>query len=256
MKLSRHYLESCCVPLLAAMLVATVLAIYPPSVSADQSRVLVFSKTAGWRHESIIDGKLALLKMGEEQGFGVDISENAELFVPEVLSRYNAVIFLSTTGELFNEAQRKAFQQYIRAGGAFVGIHAATDTENNWPWYNKLVGAYFAHHPENQYAEKVVLDFDHPSTAFLKEALEGNRWRRYDEWYNFRDMNPDVKVLLNLDEKTYEGGRHGDHHPIAWYHEYEGARVFYTGGGHTRESYSEPLFLQHILGGIRYVLGE
>jgi type 1 glutamine amidotransferase len=229
---------------------------FSPFALADQPQVLVFSKTTGFRHESIIDGKRALLEMGAEHGFGVDITENAALFVPDILAKYDAVIFLSTTGDIFTDEQRKAFQQYIRAGGGFVGIHSATDTEKNWPWYNKLVGAYFASHPHNQEADKVVVDFDHPSTSFLKQALDGDRWRRYDEWYNFRSMNPDVKVLLNLDEKTYEGGTHGKHHPIAWYHEFEGARVFYTAGGHTRESYSEPLFLRHILGGIRYVLGE
>ncbi|WP_308366420.1 MULTISPECIES: ThuA domain-containing protein [unclassified Microbulbifer] len=241
-------------------LICSLLLLPPLNTAADAAaekpRILVFSKTSGWRHESIIDGKKALLELGQKEGFGVDISENAGLFTENTLSSYDAVVFLSTTGSIFNSAQRKAFENYIRSGGGFVGIHSATDTEYEWPWYNKLVGAYFAGHPEQQEAEKVVLDFGHPSTHFLKAELDGNRWRRFDEWYNFKSINPDIEVLMNLDEKTYEGGENGENHPIAWYHQYDGGRAFYTAGGHTSESYQDPLFVRHILGGIRYAIGE
>ncbi|QIL88529.1 ThuA domain-containing protein [Microbulbifer sp. SH-1] len=224
--------------------------------TAEEKRILVFSKTNGWRHESIIDGKKALLELGLEEGLAVDISENAALFDSDTLAGYDAVVFLNTTGNIFSNSQRRAFEHYIRSGGGFVGIHAATDTEYEWPWYNKLVGAYFANHPQQQEAEKVVVDFEHPATGFLQAELEGNRWRRFDEWYNFKSVNPDIRVLMKLDESTYEGGENGENHPIAWYHEYDGGRAFYTAGGHTGESYRDPLFLQHILGGIRYAVGE
>ncbi|WP_250458657.1 ThuA domain-containing protein [Microbulbifer litoralis] len=222
----------------------------------DKSRILVFSKTEGWRHDSIIDGKKALLELGQREGFAVDISENAGLFSDDTLDSYDAVVFLSTSGNIFNDRQRRAFERYIRSGRGFVGIHSAADTEYDWPWYNQLVGAYFASHPEQQEAEKVVLDFNHPATRFLQAALDGNRWRRFDEWYNFKSINPDIRILMNLDESTYSGGENGKHHPIAWYHEYDGGRAFYTAGGHTGESYRDPLFMQHILGGIRYATGK
>lgn len=240
--------------LAAGILLAPMLA--AAEEPADRPRILVFSKTEGWRHESIIDGKRALQELGRREGYAVDISENAGLFHSGALAEYDAVIFLSTTGTIFNDRQRRAFERYIRAGGGFVGIHSATDTEYGWPWYNKLVGAYFASHPEQQEAEKVVVDFEHPSTHFLQTELDGNRWRRFDEWYNFKSLNPDVHVLMNLDESTYEGGENGDHHPIAWYHEYDGGRAFYTAGGHTAESYRDPLFMRHILGGIQYATRE
>lgn len=246
-------------PLLAAALAAGILLMPPLAATeerAEKPRILVFSKTEGWRHESIIDGKKALLELGQREGIAVDISENAGLFNSETLAGYDTVVFLSTTGSIFDDRQRRAFEHYIRSGGGFVGIHSATDTEYGWPWYNKLVGAYFASHPEQQRAEKVVLDFGHPSTHFLQAELDGNRWRRFDEWYNFKSLNPDVHVLMNLDESTYEGGENGEHHPIAWYHEYDGGRAFYTAGGHTSESYKDPLFMRHILGGIRYAIGK
>lgn len=220
-------------------------------VAQKQYRVLVFSKTGGFRHASIKDGKIALLKMGAENNFAVDTTEDAAVFTPDNLKQYQAVVFLSTTGnDILSPEQKQAFQQYIRSGGGFVGVHAASDTEYNWEWYGKMVGAYFLSHPKTQEAKIQVLDRKHISTKHLPAI-----WQRTDEWYNFKNMNPDVKVLMNLDETSYEGGKNGKNHPVAWYHAYDGGRAFYTELGHTPESYSEPMFLQHVLGGIKYAMG-
>ena len=135
-----------------------------------------------------------------------------------------------------------------------MGIHAASDTEYDWPWYGRMVGAYFDSHPNNPNVRMATLDVvnrNHPSTSHLD-----NSWERSDEWYNFRDINPDIEVLINLDEDSYDGGTNGEFHPIAWFHEYEGGRVFYTGGGHTSSSFDEPDFQQHLLGGIEYCLNR
>lgn len=219
-------------------------------------RILVFSKTAGFRHDSIPDGIAALIEIGREgEGprFTVDASEDSGRFTDELLARYAAVVFLSTTGDILDEDQQKAFERYIRKGGGFVGIHAASDTEFDWPWYGRLVGAYFKGHPAIQPAEIVVEDREHPSTSMLPE-----RWRRTDEWYAFRS-NPRlrVRVLARLDEETYDAGAlaMGDH-PIAWYHEFEGGRAWYTAGGHTKESFGEPLFRAHLRGGILWAAGR
>ena len=144
-----------------------------------------------------------------------------------------------------------AFEKFIRTGGGFVGIHSAADTEYGWPWYGKLVGAYFDSHPKIQEAVIRVKDGSHPSTKQLPKD-----WTCTDEWYNYKDMNPAVHVLCQLDESTYEGGKNGANHPFAWYHEYEGGRAFYTGRGHTSEAYLEPLFLEHLWGGIQYAAGK
>jgi type 1 glutamine amidotransferase len=213
--------------------------------------VLVFYKTGGFRHASIPVGLQAIQQLGKENTFGVDTTNNAAVFTPATLKKYAAVIFLSTTQDVLNQTQQTAFEQYIHSGKGFVGVHAATDTEYDWPWYNGLVGAYFTNHPAVQKATVKVTDKTHSSTSFLPST-----WERTDEWYNFKDIQPDLKVLAILDESSYTGGTNGANHPIAWYHTYDGGRAFYTAGGHTNESYSEPLFLQHLLGGIKYAIGR
>lgn len=222
-----------------------------PTVGNRLPKVLVFVKTRGYHHNSIPAGVAALAKLGAENGFEVDATEDSLDFSPSHLKQYSAVVFLSTTMNVLGEAEQSAFESYIRAGGGYVGIHAAADTEYEWPWYGKLAGAWFQSHPKTQHAAIQVVDKQHAATSFLPE-----RWERLDEWYNFKNINPDVKVLAKLDEKTYEGGKNGDNHPIAWYHDFEGGRAFYTGGGHTKESYKEPLFLKHLLGGIQYAMDK
>lgn len=213
--------------------------------------ILVFSKTTGYRHASIKDGIVAIRKLAVEHQLGVDFTEDATVFTDENLKRYKAVIFLSTSGTLFNDEQRAAFERYIRSGGGYVGVHSASDTEYEWAWYGQLVGAYFKNHPHIQSATLKVEDRQNVSTAMLPQ-----KWQRVDEWYNFRS-NPrsHVHVLITLDEASYQDGNMGSDHPISWYHEFEGGRAWYTGMGHTSESYQEPLFLQHLWGGIVYAAG-
>lgn len=211
--------------------------------------VLIFSKTSGYRHQSIPAGIDAIKKLGLENNFLVDATEDSLAFTDENLAKYRAVIFLSPTGNVLGEAQQKAMETFIQKGGGFVGVHAATDCEYNWPWYVKMVGASFLSHPAQQVAKLIVTDKKNKATKHLPEV-----WERKDEWYSFKNMNTDVKVLLKIDETSYKGGKNGDNHPMSWYHAYDGGRAFYTGLGHTNESFVEPAFLQHLLGGIKYAL--
>ncbi len=183
--------------------------------------------------------------------FAVDATEDPAVFTPENLGRYRVVLFLSTTGDILDAGQQAALEGFIKRGGGFVGVHAATDTEYDWPWYGKLVGAQFSSHPHIQDAVIRVEDRTHPSTRMLPAF-----WVRHDEWYDFRS-NPrgSVRVLARLDETTYQNGKMGADHPIIWYHEYDGGYSWYTAGGHTKESFSEPLFQAHLLGGIEWAAG-
>jgi cytochrome c len=215
-------------------------------------RILVFSKTAGFRHASIPVGKSLLMKLGQENGFAVDTTENASLFTEENLKKYNAIVFLSTTGDVLNGTQQTAFERYIQAGGGWVGIHAATDTEYGWPWYNKLAGAQFASHPGNpnvQTGQAYVVNRNHPS-------MEGfpDKWTIKDEFYDFKNFNDKVNVLVKIDEKTYKDGKMGNNHPMAWYHEFDGGKAFYTNFGHTDETFNEPVFVKHLTGGLMWAM--
>jgi cytochrome c len=219
-----------------------------------QPRVLVFSKTASFRHSSIEIGKVTLQKMGMEKGFIADTTEDASVFNEENLKRYAAVVWLSTTGNVLDSEQQNAFERYIQAGGGFTGIHAASDTEYDWAWYGKLVGGYFNGHPSTpsnvQKGTFHLVDPKHPLTNFLPEP-----WIRDDEFYAYKDMNPNLKVLITIDEKTYIGGTMGDYHPMSWYHEFDGGRSFYTNMGHTEGTFGEPLFLQHLWAGLQWSMG-
>ncbi len=213
-------------------------------------KILVFTKTTGFRHDSIPAAIAAVQNLAAQNGFRVDATEDAAAFNAANLTQYRAVIFLLTTGNLLNLEQRQAFENYIRSGKGFVGVHSASDTEYDWAWYGGLVGARFLNHPQIQTATVRVENRNHVSTA----GLPAN-WTRTDEWYNF-GTNPrgNVTVLANLDESTYTGGSMNGDHPIAWFHSYDGGRAWYTGGGHTTESYSESLFRGHLLGGIHYAV--
>ncbi|TXS63195.1 DUF1080 domain-containing protein [Streptomyces sp. me109] len=227
-----------------------------PAASKDAAgpggdRVLVFSRTAGFRHDAIPEGIAALGELGAEGGFTVDATEDAGAFTARNLARYDAVVFLSTTGDVLDDTQQGAFERYIERGGGYAGIHAAADTEYDWAFYGGLVGAWFQSHPAIQPATVDIEDGGHPATSGLPRV-----WERTDEWYNYRsDPREQVHVLASLDESSYSGGTMNGDHPIAWCQEYRGGRAFYTGGGHTKESYADPAFRRHLLGGLRYATG-
>lgn len=222
----------------------------------QDARVLVFSKTKGWRHDSIPAGIAALQKMATENFFTVVATDDADTFTDAQLSSFNAIVFLNTTLDVLDDNQQIAMERFIQAGGGFVGIHAAADTEweGDWYWYRKLIGAVFKNHPHQpsnvQMARVNVKDATHYATEKLPMSFDV-----VDEWYNFDAFYEFNHVLLTVDETSYHGGEQGAYHPIAWYHEFDGGRSFYTGLGHTIEAYSDPQFIVMLLGGLRYAVG-
>jgi len=223
-----------------------------PTLLDPPFSVLVFSKTTGFRHSSISDGVAAITSLGQASGFSVTATEDSSVFANGQLGQYSVVVFLNTTGDILDATQQAAFEQFIHNGGGFVGIHSATDTEYDWPWYGQLVGTYFADHPSIQTAIVRVQNTSHPSTQLVPDP-----WTRTDEWYNFRHQPAaGITILTEVDEATYSGGSMGRHHPITWCHEFDGGRAWYTAMGHSSESFVEPLFRNHLLGGILWAAGR
>lgn len=218
-------------------------------VPGEQKHILLFSKTDGFRHESIPAGVNALTSLFNQKGFAVVYSENAELFTEDELSKYDGFVFFQTTGDILTEEQQSAFEKILLQGKGFTGIHSAADTEPNWSFYGKLVGARFHDHPPIQ--THTVLNVNPGHFINSEIPLE---WKRTDECYNFKTLPIDVDVLLVLDETTYSGGKHGNYHPISWCQEWQGIKSFYTAMGHSIEHYQDSMFLKHILQGVDWTL--
>ena len=235
----------------------------PAAASAQQSSsdeansdtrlqsILVFSRTAGFRHGSIKPGQKALGVLGQKFGFHVEVTEDPARFTATELQKHQVVVFLNTTQDVLAAPQEQLFEQWIRSGGGYVGIHAAADTEYQWSFYGQLVGAYFSGHPRVQPALIEVKNQQHPATAHLPK-----KWTRSDEWYNFKEFPEHVEVLAYLDTDSYQGSTMKGKHPAIWCHEIDQGRALYTVGGHTDQSFSEPLFLRHLHGAIWWAAGH
>ncbi len=235
-------------PILACAAVLTGL----PQASTPHRSILVFSGSKGFRHDSIPNGRAAILNLGIERGWTITFSEDANIFQPKKLQSFDAIVFLSTTGKFLDKDQEKALVGFIHHGGGYAGIHAAADAEYEWPWYGQLVGAWFAHHPAQQVAEVKIEDTTSPITQGLPAV-----WSRKDEWYDYKvDPRDKVHVLASLNQSSYTGSTMGADHPIMWSHEFEGGRSWYTGMGHTQESYQDPLYLKMIAEGIEWACGN
>jgi len=222
---------------------------------AEQFNVLLFTMTQGYHHQSQLEGVAAMRELGKKHFFSVDWQEDPAVFKDENLKKFQAIVFLNTTGDIFNPEQKAAMERFIKAGNGFVGIHSASDTEYNWEWYTKLVGRSFHIHPLIQTAELQVLDRKFPGLERMPE-----RFLWTEEWYEFGpEHTKGLNYILAVDEKTFDpkatwgakvGVGMGKFHPIAWYHNYDGGRSFYTALGHTPADYSDAFFLEHVYGGI------
>jgi cytochrome c len=232
---------------IVAALILFLLASQPARAEGlDGARILVMSKTAGFRHESIPAGQAALLEIAREEGLTLTFTEDAAQFTDDRLGQYDAVVFLNTTGDMLDPAQQASFERYIAAGRGLLGIHAATDTETDggWPWYNALIGAKFKSHPAIQEARLA------PTSPGAAE------FRATDEWYDFADASPSRRALVEIDRGSYEGSSATGREPIVWTNEVAGGRAFYIGLGHTDESYGSPVMRGYIAQGLRYAVGN
>ena len=217
--------------------------------SNNSYSVLVITETKGWVHDSIESGLKLIQNIGNKNNFNVYHSDNSSVITYKNLKEIKTIIFLNTTEEILTDVEQKVMESFIKSGKGFVGVHAAADTEYNWQWYGKLVGAYYRNHPEVMNGK--ILTINHKITNHLD-----SEWEIEDEWYNFDYVNYDINILSHLDEDSYIGGEHPDYHPITWYHEYDGGRSFYTGLGHTKEVYEDERFIKLLEKGILYASYE
>ncbi|HEV8247185.1 MAG TPA: ThuA domain-containing protein [Polyangiaceae bacterium] len=207
----------------------------------DSLDVLLFTRTTGFRHASLQPAVDALEALSRQEHWTITHSEDSTSFSHERLTRHHVVLLLNTTGNLWDAAQRAALEAFVGRGGGVVAVHAPAVIDFDWPWYERLIGTRFAGHPEPQRGIVVIEEADHPAMRDLPQ-----RWEVNEEWYNFHENpRPRVKVLASVDERSYEGGKMGDH-PIVWCHDDLGGRVLYTGLGHDSAAYSDPLFMSHL----------
>ena len=229
---------------------ATTWSIEPSADAAPRPQLLVFTRTRGWRHDSIPQAVQALRELAGTAGLEVVHSEDPGLFADGTLARFQAVVFANTTGEVLDAGQQAAFERYIAGGGAFVGVHSAADTHKQWPWYGELVGAWFKGHPPGLQTTAVRFESGHGPDGLA-------HWPVTDELYNYRrNPRPFVDVVATVDESAYAGGSMGPDHPIAWCHARAGGRAWYTGLGHAPALYADPVFRAHLLRGLRYATGQ
>ncbi len=228
-----------------AWLCSSTLLLADIASAATPERALVFTRTTGWRHASIPTAVATLQQLAGAQGLAVDHSENAADFNAANLARYKVVVFANTTGDVLGPGQKLALQDFMRAGGGFVGLHSAADTEHDWPWYGQLVGAWFKSHPKGLQATQVRPE--------ARGVASDAAWPITDELYNYGSNPRDrVRVVATVDESLYEGGTMGQDHPISWCHDFEGGRSWYTGLGHDEAVYANPNFLKQLRTGLRY----
>lgn len=240
---------------MVVVLAMTFAIFFSTSLNAKQFKVLLFTKTAGWHHNSVLEGVKGMQQLSEKHFFDVDWHEDANHFNEKKLNEYDVVVFLQTTGDILNNEQQKAFEEFIASGKGFVGIHSAADTEKDWAWYRGLVGHTFVIHPTIQTAKVSIEDNGFPGTELFPSSF---LWT--DEYYHYSDAHSsNLKYVLTVDEKTYEPAAQwgdlkvsgmGSFHPIAWYQNYQGGRSFYTGLGHLASAYQDEKVLHHIYGGI------
>ncbi len=232
-----------------------------PSIAAEKAHVLVYSGSTGFRHDSIPAAVEALKSIGAKAGYVVDATEDPEVFTAEKLKAYKAIVLVSTStdpkkpeSEWFVGEKRDALQGFLKAGKGIVALHAAGDSHYHWPWYGKMIGGYFERHPKGTpKGVQTVIDAKHPATAKLPKTIERN-----DEWYYYKDFDPTMRVLITIDPATIGDRGEADVNPnaLVWCHDYGGGRVFYSGLGHTSESYSEPYMVSLLTGGLSYAVGK
>ncbi|KAF9701695.1 hypothetical protein EKO04_000836 [Ascochyta lentis] len=226
--------------------------------TTDPLSVLVFSKTAGYRHASISTGIASLKRLADQTGlFRVTASEDASLFTSSILSQYRILVLLHTSGNFLTNNQLSTLQEYVRSGGGVLAIHGSAAGMPSSSWYGKLIGAHFDMHPDPEIGSFLPIPPSVSSHPIVAEREPPKQWM--DEWYNFKSHpsnNTNLQILMRGDTKSFKGGKHGDDHPLAWYQEFEGGRSVYLALGHFDEAYADPWFMGMVKRGLLWAAGR
>ncbi len=254
-------LLSCC---LISLVSFTVFA--QDNVNWKNVKVLVYTKNGkGFVHDNIPAAVSSIQQLGKKNGFEVDSSSNPGVMTEDNLKQYTLLIFPSTNNDVFDtDQQRLAFRHYIEAGGGFVGLHSVTGTERNWKWFKMMLGGTFAWHARFQKFSVKMINPDHPSMQGLPKV-----WQRDDECYFAKELYPGPTVLMAHDITTLDSkdttqknmiiknaGGYTELYPAVWAYNYDGGHTWVTVLGHDKKDYSDPVHVQHILQGIKYVASQ
>jgi len=235
----------------------------PKEPNWKKVKVLVYTKNGkGYVHDNIPYAVKCIQKLGKQYGFAVDVSDTAIVFTEENLKQYTALIFPSTNNDVFDtDAQRVVFRRYIQSGGGFVGLHSVTGTERNWKWFKMMLGGSFAWHAPNQKFSVKVIDSDDPSIKGVPKV-----WERADECYFQKELYPGVHVVMAHDITTLNpkdtakikqfSSPFSELYPAVWHHHFDGGNVWITALGHNKENYEEPVYVNHVLQGLKFVVSQ
>ena len=227
------------------------------------SKVLVYTKNGkGYVHDNIASAVASIKEMGVENHFTVDVSDDPSVFTETNLKNYQFLIFTSTNNDVFDtDNQRVQFRRYIEAGGGFVGVHSVTGTERNWTWFKMMLGETFSWHATFQKFSIKKLDNTHPSMQGVPAI-----WEREDECYFGKELYPGIKVLMahqlsSLNPSQTEliqknAGSYANYFPAVWYQQFDGGNIWVTALGHSKESYQDPIYKNHLLQGIRFIANQ
>lgn len=220
-------------------------------------QILVFSKSSSYRQTAVLHGQTAFMALAAQHGFSVTFTEDARYFSDHSLKPFDAIVFLNTTGDIFDPTQQAVFERFIRANKGLLAIHSAVEgeTDGAWPWYGQLIGAQSASRTPTLTARLIVAD---RQNSMLRKNLglvkSRNIWLS-DKWYSYRAVSPSIKSIMLIDPRSY-GAKSKSLRPIVWSHHHDGGRAFYIGLGYRHDMYEHKLMRGLLVEGMIFAVGE
>jgi type 1 glutamine amidotransferase len=249
--------------LFISILSTTIFSVHSQSKALKNINVLVYTKNGtGYVHDNIPSAVEALKKLSVQEQFNITVSDDPSIFTEDQIKKYTLIVFPSTNNDVFaNDDQRLVFRRYIEAGGGMVGLHSVTGTERNWKWFKMLIGCTFSWHAKFQKFKVRVTDPEHPSMKDVPLV-----WEREDELYFGKELYPVTNVMMahqfttldqsQKDQISKNAGTFTEYYPAVWYNHFQGGHAWISTIGHSKETYSDPVYVNHLLQGLRFVASK